>query len=46
MLVFVIRNRDVPLLQIITLIIAAVYAIANLAADIGQRLLDPRAGTP
>ncbi|MEO8302906.1 MAG: ABC transporter permease [Betaproteobacteria bacterium] len=45
MLVFVIRNRDVPLLQAITLIIAAVYAIANLAADIGQRLLDPRVGT-
>ena len=45
MLVFVIRNRDVPLLQVITLIIATVYAIANLAADIGQRLLDPRVGT-
>jgi len=46
MLVFAIRNRDVPLLQIITLTIATVYAIANLAADVGQRVLDPRVGTP
>jgi peptide/nickel transport system permease protein len=46
MLVFVIRNRDIPLLQVISLIIAAVYAIANLAADLGQRLLDPRVETP
>jgi peptide/nickel transport system permease protein len=45
MLVFVIRNRDIPLLQAISLIVAAVYAFANLAADLGQRLLDPRVGT-
>jgi peptide/nickel transport system permease protein len=45
MLVFVIRNRDIPLLQAISLIVAAVYAFANLAADVGQRLLDPRVGT-
>src|SRR4029079_10053798 len=44
MLVFVIRNRDIPLLQIISLIVAAVYAFSNLAADVGQRLLDPRVG--
>jgi len=42
LLVFVIRNRDVPLLQAIALIIAAVYALANLAADVAQRLIDPR----
>lgn len=45
LLVFVIRNRDIPMLQAISLIIAAVYAIANLAADVGQRLLDPRVAT-
>jgi|ERR1700687_1564784 len=45
MLVFVIRNRDIPLLQAISLIVAGVYAFANLAADLGQRLLDPRVGT-
>lgn len=42
LLVFVIRNRDIPLLQAIALIIAAVYALANLAADVAQRLIDPR----
>lgn len=42
LLVFVIRNRDVPLLQAIALIIATVYALANLAADVAQRLIDPR----
>lgn len=46
LLVFVIRNRDIPLLQAISVIVAAVYAFANLAADLGQRLLDPRVGTP
>lgn len=43
LLVFGISNRDVPLLQAISLIIATVYALANLAADVGQRMLDPRA---
>jgi len=42
LLVFAIQNRDVPLLQAIALIVAATYAIANLMADLGQRLLDPR----
>jgi peptide/nickel transport system permease protein len=46
LLVFVIRNRDIPMLQAISLIVAAVYAFANLAADLGQRLLDPRVGAP
>jgi len=45
MLVFAIRNRDVPLLQAISLVVAAVYALANLAADVGQRALDPRVGS-
>jgi peptide/nickel transport system permease protein len=42
LLVFAIQNRDVPLLQTITLVVAAVYALANLCADVAQRLLDPR----
>jgi peptide/nickel transport system permease protein len=42
LLVFAIQNRDIPLLQAIALIVAAVYAVANLLADLGQRLLDPR----
>ncbi len=42
LLVFAIQNRDIPLLQAIALIVAATYAIANLLADLGQRLLDPR----
>lgn len=42
LLVFAIQNRDVPLLQAIALVIAAVYAVANLCADLAQRLLDPR----
>jgi peptide/nickel transport system permease protein len=42
LLVFAIQNRDVPLLQAISLIVASVYAVANLGADVAQRLLDPR----
>jgi peptide/nickel transport system permease protein len=45
LLVFAIQNRDIPLLQAIALIVAATYAIANLLADLGQRLLDPRVAT-
>lgn len=42
LLVFAIQNRDIPLLQTISLIVAGVYALANLGADVAQRLLDPR----
>lgn len=42
LLVFAIQNRDVPLLQAISLIAACLYAVANLGADVAQRLLDPR----
>lgn len=45
LLVFAIQNRDVPLLQAIALIIAGTYALANLAADLAQRFLDPRTAT-
>lgn len=42
LLVFAIQNRDMPLLQAITLVIATVYALANLGADTIHRMLDPR----
>ena len=37
-----IQTRDVPLLQALTLLIAATYAISNLAADLSYAALDPR----
>jgi len=37
-----IQNRDLPLIQITILLIAASYAIANLIADITYTYLDPR----
>lgn len=41
-IVFAITNRDVPLLQIAILIVAATYTFANLAADLIYAYLDPR----
>ena len=37
-----IQTRDVPLLQALTLLIAATYAISNLVADLIYAVLDPR----
>lgn len=37
-----IQNRDLPLIQITILLIAASYAVANLIADIAYTYLDPR----
>jgi peptide/nickel transport system permease protein len=42
LLLFAIQSRDVPLIQPISLIIAGIYAIGNMLADIAQRVLDPR----
>lgn len=42
LLVDAINHRDVPLIQACALIIAATYALANLAADIAYAYLDPR----
>ncbi len=42
LLVFAIQNRDIPLIQAISLLIAVVYALSNLVADVLHRLLDPR----
>ena len=37
-----IQTRDVPLLQSLTLLIAAIYSISNLLADLSYAALDPR----
>lgn len=37
-----VSTRDVPLLQAVTLIIAAAYTLSNLAADLSYGLLNPR----
>ena len=37
-----ISTRDIPLLQAVTLIIAATYTLSNLLADISYGLLNPR----
>jgi peptide/nickel transport system permease protein len=37
-----IKTRDLPLLQVVTLIIAATYTLSNLAADLSYAALDPR----
>ena len=42
LLVDSINNRDVPVIQMTALVVAAVYALANLAADIVYAYLDPR----
>ena len=42
LLVFAMQNRDLPLIQAGTLVMAAVYAAANLAADLVYAALDRR----
>lgn len=42
LLLLAIGNQDLPLLQAVTLLIAAIYALSNLAADVLYRLLNPR----
>ncbi len=42
LVIIAIENRDIPLLQILILIIATSYMLANLAADIVYTRLDPR----
>jgi len=44
-LVDAVRNRDVPLIQAIVLLIAAVYVFLNLTADILTILISPRLRT-
>jgi len=42
LLIFSIQNRDIPTLQAAILVVAAIYALANLAADLICALLDKR----
>ena len=42
LLLFSIQKRDVPLLEALSLIIAATYALSNLVADLSYAALDPR----
>ncbi len=37
-----INNRDLPLLEVVALLMAATYAISNLIADLSYAALDPR----
>ncbi|MFZ9885831.1 MAG: ABC transporter permease subunit, partial [Ilumatobacteraceae bacterium] len=40
-----VRSRDLPVIQFLALIIAAVYVLTNLLADIGTVLVTPRLRT-
>ncbi|HXJ83126.1 MAG TPA: ABC transporter permease [Candidatus Methylomirabilis sp.] len=42
LIIYAVQNRDVPLLQMCVLIVAAVYTLANFAADLLYAWLDPR----
>jgi len=42
LLVYAIENHDLPLLQAGMMVVTAIYAIANLIADISYMLLNPR----
>jgi peptide/nickel transport system permease protein len=41
-LIYALQNRDLPVIQAITLLLAVVYALSNLLADIVIAWLDPR----
>ena len=42
LLIFAIEHRDLPLLQAGALVVTAVYALANLVADLAYALVNPR----
>lgn len=42
LLIYALENRDLPVIQAVTLLLAGVYALSNLLADIVIALLDPR----
>jgi peptide/nickel transport system permease protein len=42
LLIYAVQNRDLPLMQAATLVMAAVYTLSNLLADIVIAWLDPR----
>lgn len=42
LLIYALENRDLPVIQAITLLLATVYALSNLLSDIVIAILDPR----
>lgn len=42
LLIYALENRDLPVIQAITLLLATVYALSNLISDIIIAILDPR----
>jgi peptide/nickel transport system permease protein len=42
LLIYAVQNRDLPLIQAATLVMAAAYTLSNLVADIVIAMLDPR----
>lgn len=42
LMVFAVTNRDVPLVQAVALMVAMIYAVANLGADVLYAALNPR----
>lgn len=42
LLIYALENRDLPVIQAITLLLATVYALSNLLSDIIIAILDPR----
>jgi peptide/nickel transport system permease protein len=41
-MIHALQNRDLPVIQAVTLVLAAVYALSNLVSDIVIAALDPR----
>ncbi|MBE2276318.1 MAG: ABC transporter permease [Rhodobacteraceae bacterium] len=42
LLIYALQNRDLPVIQAVTLLLAVVYALSNLVADLVIAWLDPR----
>jgi peptide/nickel transport system permease protein len=42
LLIYALENRDLPVIQAITLVLAGVYALSNLVADLVIAAIDPR----
>ncbi|MCO5731182.1 ABC transporter permease [Rhizobium sp. SSA_523] len=42
LLIYALENRDLPVIQAVTLLLAGVYALSNLLSDIVIAMLDPR----
>ncbi|MCQ8781598.1 ABC transporter permease [Mangrovibrevibacter kandeliae] len=42
LLIYALQNRDLPVIQAVTLLMAVVYALSNLVADLVIAALDPR----